>query len=74
MTDFIDVELCCPNCNSMNIRKRFWIPASKEGHLPKPPVDLCESCGFVSEESFVSINFRNIRNIKLQQILSENGV
>lgn len=72
-TNYKDLNLYCPICNSTKIERKFWIPVSKEGYLPKPPVDLCNDCGFVSEESFSQINFRNIRESKIQQIL-EDGI
>jgi hypothetical protein len=41
------------------------VPVSKYGHLPTPPVDFCDDCGFKSQESFSSINFRHQRDYKL---------
>jgi hypothetical protein len=65
---------CCPECNSSNIRRKFWAPISKEGHLPKPPVDFCDSCGFKSVEPFWCINLRNKRSQKIETILTEDGI
>ena len=65
--------MACPKCESLNVRRKFYVPVSKYGHLPKNPVDFCEECEFKSEESFASINFRKQRDYKIEQIL-ENGI
>ena len=57
--------MACPKCDSLNVKRRFYVPVSKYGHLPTPPVDFCDDCGFKSQESFSSINFRHQRDYKL---------
>ena len=69
----ISNNMACPKCDSLNVNRRFYAPVSKYGHLPTPPVDFCDDCGFKSQESFSSINFRHQRDYKLEQIL-QNGV
>jgi hypothetical protein len=69
----ISINFACPKCGSSNIRRKFYVPISKYGYLPKPPVDFCDDCEFKSEESFCSINFRNERDYKIEQIL-QNGI
>jgi len=68
------LDLHCPICKSTNIKRKFFVPVSNYGHLPKPPVDLCNKCGFKSEESFSTINFRIKRDYKIEQILKEDGI
>lgn len=64
----------CPVCKSTDIIKRFYVPTSKYGHLPTPPVDYCNFCGYKSEESFMLINFRLERDCKIEKILDKNGI
>ncbi len=66
------LDLYCPACKSTNIKRKFVVPVSNYGHLPKPPVDLCSNCGFKSEESFSNINFRENRNYKIEQLLNKD--
>ena len=68
------LSICCPFCKSTNVKRKFVVPVSNYGHLPKPPVDLCSDCGFKSEESFLTINFRIKRDYKIEQILKEDGI
>lgn len=60
----------CPRCDSLNIIKRSEFPQSIYGHLPKKTsiLDICQSCWFISHESFSSINKTKQREIKLKQI------
>lgn len=73
LNEYKTLHLYCPKCNSTDIKRKFIASVSIYGYLPKSPVDLCVSCGFKSEESFSSINFREKRNYKLNQIL-DNGI
>lgn len=68
------LDFYCPICKSTNIKRKFIVPVSNYGHLPKPPVDLCNDCGFNSEESFSTINFRVKRDYKIEQILEKDGI
>lgn len=67
------IDMICPRCKSSNVIRKYYVPISKYGHLPLPPVDFCVDCEFKSRESFVSINYREIRNSKLNIIL-QNGI
>ena len=78
--EYIDIpqshlSLCCPECGSDNVKRRFIVPVSNYGHLPnKKPLDICSDCRFESNESFSDINFRNNRDRKIEQILKEDGI
>lgn len=67
----MNLEISCPSCKSLNIRRKYHKPISKYGYLPKPPVDYCDECGFSSEESFYNINIKLNRDYKLQEIFNE---
>lgn len=65
----------CPVCKSTDIIRKYYVPISKEGHLPnQSPVDYCNRCGFNSEESFMIINHREKRNLNIEKILKQDGV
>lgn len=65
----------CPVCKSTDIIRKYYVPISKEGHLPnQSPMDYCNCCGFKSEESFLIINHREKRNLNIEKILKQDGV
>ena len=67
-----NIDFGCPKCSSFNIRRQIYVPISRYGHLPKPPVDYCDECGFKSEVSFSILNIKLNRDTKLKEIL--NGI
>ncbi len=66
--DRSELELFCPECKSVDIARNYYVK-SIYGSLPDKPKDFCKSCGFKSIEPFDSINFRNSRDNKLNEIL-----
>lgn len=64
---------CCPLCGSSKIEKQY-IFSSIYGSIPERPRDFCLSCGFKSDINFDKLNFINIRNIKIEQILNKDGI
>lgn len=60
----------CPNCKSVDVKRKTFVPVSIYGHLPKNSVDVCMSCGFKSEDSFFAIN----RNNLIEIVINKNGI
>ena len=69
-----EMNLFCPKCKSIDIKRSYVVSVSNYGHLPKPSVDLCNSCGFKSVETFSNINFIEKRNSKIEQLLNKDGI
>ena len=59
----------CPVCKSTKVGMRFFVNTSKiNPTIYNPVINYCE-CGFESNESFGDINFRNVRDEKINNIL-----
>jgi len=65
----------CPVCGSDDIEKSYYYN-SIYGYLDQVAKDICHRCGFKSSEPFSIINFRNLRDNKINNIINnkENGI